>query len=113
MNQPRVDPGPEYTSQNATRATNCHQAFTMFRARTRYGGMQVGIARSCGSVIFVDDSAEHWSSLDGHSQIDYSVWLVVGCLLLAALVRAMLVVMRLPLGEYVAEMSLVDDQTMS
>jgi hypothetical protein len=34
-------------------------------------------------------------------------------LLLAALVRAMLVVMRLPLGEYVAEMSLVDDQTMS
>jgi hypothetical protein len=33
--------------------------------------------RLCGSVIFVDESAEYWSSLDRHSQIDDSVWLFV------------------------------------
>jgi len=53
-------------------------------------------------VIFVDESAEYWSFLDGRSQIDYSVWPVVRCLLLAALVWAMVVVMRLPIGEYAA-----------
>src|SRR5664279_1582662 len=55
--------------------------------------------RSRGSVIFVDESAEYWSSLDRHSQINHAVWLVVRRLLLSALVRAMLVVVRLPLGQ--------------
>ena len=57
------------------------------------------LGSSCGPVVFVDESAEYWSSVDGRSQVDYSVWLVVGCLLLAALVRAMLVVVRLPRGQ--------------
>ena len=75
---------------------------SLSRARIRSGGGQAGARRSCGSVIFVDESAEYWSFLDGRSQIDYSVWPVVRCLLLAALVWAMVVVMRLPIGEYAA-----------
>jgi hypothetical protein len=43
------------------------------RARTRCGRRQAGTGRSSGSVIFVDEAAEYWSSLDGRSQIDYSV----------------------------------------
>jgi len=58
--------------------------------------------RSCGPVIFVDESAEYRSSLDRHSQIDCSVWLVVRCLLLSTLVWPMLVVVRLPFGQYAA-----------
>ena len=58
--------------------------------------------RSCGSVIFVDESAEYASSLDRHRQIDCPVWLVVGCLLLSTLVWPMLVVVRLPFGQYAA-----------
>ena len=54
--------------------------------------------RSCGPVVFVDESAEYWSSVDGRCQVDYPVWLVVRCLLLSALMRAMLVVVRLPTG---------------
>ena len=56
--------------------------------------------RLCGPVIFVDESAEYWSSVDSSCQVDYPAWLVGGCLLLTALVWAMLVVMRLPIGEY-------------
>jgi len=68
--------------------------------------------RSCGSVIFVDESAEYSSSLDRRSQIDDSVWLVVRRLLLSTLVWSMLVVVRLPIGGYATEMPLVHDQKM-
>ena len=69
------------------------------RARTRRSGAQAAAGRSCGPVVFVDESAEYRSSVDGRSQVDYSDWLVVGCLLLSTLVRAMLVVVRLPRGQ--------------
>ena len=67
---------------------------------------------SCRSAILVDESAEYWSSVDSSCQVDYPAWLVGGCLLLPALVWAMVVVMRLPIGEYATQMSLVDDQKM-
>src|ERR1019366_346010 len=68
--------------------------------------------RSCCSVIFVDESAEDRSSPDRHSQIDHPVGLVVRCLLLPALMRSMLVVVRLPIGESPPQMPLVHDQKM-
>jgi IS6 family transposase len=59
-------------------------------------------------VILVDESAEYRSPLNGRSQIDRSVCDVVGCSLLAALMRSMFVVVRLPIGEYAAWPCCVD-----
>jgi len=67
-------------------------------------GAQAYASSSCCSVTFVDESAEDRSSPDRHSHIDHPVWLVARCLLLSAMRRSMLVVVRLPIGEYATVM---------
>lgn len=61
------------------------------RASTGRGSTLVCVRRSCGSVIFVDESVEYWSLVDGRAQVDHLVCDVVGCSLPAALVRAVVV----------------------
>jgi len=51
------------------------------------------------SVIFVDEPAEYRSPLDGRSHVDHSARAVVRRSLLAALMRSMVVVMRLPVSQ--------------
>jgi hypothetical protein len=63
-------------------------------------------------VIFADEPAEYWMFLDRYSQIDHPVWPAVRCLQVAALVRAMAVVVRLPIGEYTPWVPFADDQEM-
>ena len=60
---------PDRRSVAPSLASAMH-SLCLSRARTRYGGRQAGIGCSCGSVIFVDESAEHWSSVDGRSQVN-------------------------------------------
>src|SRR5674476_749119 len=65
---------------------------------------------SCGSVVFVDQSAEYLFMVDPRSGIAGLMSGVVRWPLLAALVRAMVVVVGLELGQHHAQVAFARDE---